>query len=277
MIELLARFDERRNISLIKTLKKAGVNIVYSLEGMKTHCKMCLVVKAGKNGIKTYAHAATGNYNEKTAKLYTDISYFTSRRRICAELNSVFGTITGFGKPYQMKHVAYSPISLRKTIEDEINHVVECKEGKKRRVMIKCNSISDEAMVKFITEKAQENPDVNFLIIVRGICSLVPRENIIIKSVIGRFLEHSRIYSFYDGEKTSTYISSADLLTRNLDKRIEVMVHLTDKRVARRVEKIFIDTWLDTANSWLLKEDLEWHEMEIGENYSNIQDKYTRR
>jgi polyphosphate kinase len=276
MIELLARFDERRNISLIKTLKKAGVNIVYSLEGMKTHCKMCLVVKAGKDEIKTYAHVATGNYNEKTAKLYTDISYFTSKRKICAELNSVFGMITGFGKPYQLKNVSYSPYTLRQTIMDEIDRVVANNQGKKRKIMIKCNAISDPDMVNFILDRADKNPKVMFLIIVRGICSLPPRKNIIIKSVIGRFLEHSRIYSFYDGEKHCTYISSADLLTRNLSRRIELLTRLDGKLASKLVRKIFIDTWLDTANSWTLEKDLEWHQMDTRDCYYNIQDEYTR-
>jgi polyphosphate kinase len=276
MIELLARFDERRNISLIKALKKAGVNIVYSLEGMKTHCKMCLVVKAGKDEIKTYAHVGTGNYNEKTAKIYTDISYFTSKRKTCAELNSVFGMITGFGKPYQLKNVSYSPYTLRQTIMDEIDRVVANNQGKKRKIMIKCNAISDPDMVNFILDRADKNPRVMFLIIVRGICSLPPRKNIIIKSVIGRFLEHSRIYSFYDGEKHRTYISSADLLTRNLSRRIELLTRLDGKIASKLVRKIFIDTWLDTANSWTLEKDLEWHQMDTRECYYNIQDEYTR-
>jgi polyphosphate kinase len=276
MIELLARFDERRNISLIKALKKAGVNIVYSLEGMKTHCKMCLVVKAGKDEIKTYAHVGTGNYNEKTAKIYTDISYFTSKRKTCAELNSVFGMITGFGKPYQLKNVSYSPYTLRQTVMDEIDRVVANNQGKKRKIMIKCNAISDPDMVNFILDRADKNPKVMFLIIVRGICSLPPRKNIIIKSVIGRFLEHSRIYSFYDGEKHRTYVSSADLLTRNLSRRIELLTRLDGKIASKLVRKIFIDTWLDTANSWTLEKDLEWHQMDTRDCYYNIQDEYTR-
>jgi polyphosphate kinase len=237
---------------------------------------MCLVVKAGKDEIKTYAHVGTGNYNEKTAKIYTDISYFTSKRKTCAELNSVFGMITGFGKPYQLKNVSYSPYTLRQTIMDEIDRVVANNQGKKRKIMIKCNAISDPDMVNFILDRADKNPKVMFLIIVRGICSLPPRKNIIIKSVIGRFLEHSRIYSFYDGEKHRTYISSADLLTRNLSRRIELLTRLDGKLASKLVRKIFIDTWLDTANSWTLEKDLEWHQMDTRDCYYNIQDEYTR-
>jgi polyphosphate kinase len=142
--------------------------------------------------------------------------------------------------------------------------------------MIKCNAVSDTDMVNFILDRAEKNPSVTFLFIVRGICSLPPRKNIIIKSVVGRFLEHSRIYSFYDGNKHRTYISSADLLTRNLDRRIELLIKLDSKLAAKSVRKIFIDTWLDSANSWILDKDLEWYQMETDKRYYNVQDEYTR-
>ena len=283
MIELLARFDERRNISLIKALKKAGVNIVYSLEGIKTHCKMCLVVKTNKHGeLNTYAHMSTGNYNESTAKVYTDISYFTAKPRICSELNSVFNMISGFGTPVgETKYVSYSPFTLRNEIIKNMKWVVKQPNSKtdKKIIGIKCNSISDREMVKEILRIADEHPEIEFQIIVRGICSLPPRKNIKIKSIVGRFLEHSRIYTFRAGNKVKTFISSADLLTRNLDRRIELLVEITDKTIRKKVTKLFKDAWNDVSNTYWLDEDtVEWYyrSPKADKNAFNVQDTLTR-
>lgn len=279
MIELLARFDERRNISLINKLKSAGVNIVYSLEGLKTHCKMCLVVKATKRGMKTYAHMSTGNYNEKTACVYTDISYFTSKSSIGHDLNSLFNMITGISRPgNNMKAISYSPDTLRPKLMEEIKWVCEAPfeendENKTRRICIKVNAISDEEFVKFILQMAAAHPDVNFNIICRGICSLPSRENILIKSIVGRFLEHSRIYMFEHGGDKKVFISSADLLTRNLDRRIESLVEIDNKSVRKKISKIFESMWEDTANSYVLTGD-SWEKVN-SEPYINCQNNFT--
>lgn len=279
MLELLARFDERQNLSLIAKLKDSGVNIVYSLDGLKTHCKMCLVVKATKKGITIFSHVGTGNYNEKTARIYTDISYFTSRKNVGAELNQVFNMITGISRPSDLKRISYSPITLRPCIMEGMKWVCEAvnpdsNQEFPKNIYIKVNSLSDIEMVKYIEELAEQHPDTTFNIICRGICSLPMRENVKIKSIVGRFLEHSRIYMFNAGKEWKVYISSADLLTRNLDKRIETLIAIEDSASKKKVKNIFSQLWKDTANTWWLNKDNEWEKDESGE-YINTQNVFT--
>lgn len=272
MLELLARFDERNNISLINVLKNSGVNIVYSLENYKTHCKMLLITKESKKGIKLYSHVSTGNYNEETSKLYTDFSYFTSRTKIGMDLNSIFNMITGFSVPDKFNTVSCSPYGLFNRIKDEINALVETtSEEKPSSVLIKVNSLNDPQMIELITETAVNNPTIEFNIICRGICTLRSTKNIKIKSIVGRFLEHSRMYAFIQkGKKSKVFISSADLLTRNLFKRIEVMVPVLDRDISKRLISIFSVYWDDTLDTWWLQENGEWKKAEMQENDLNI-------
>lgn len=256
MLELLARFDEKQNVRLINKLKDAGCTIVYSLNNIKTHCKICLVTKATKKGIVSYSHMGTGNYNENSAKVYTDISYFTSKDSIAHDLNSIFNMITGFSEPDKLNKLSYSPKNLREKIVSEILEASNnATEETPATVNIKVNAISDEQMVDLIETVASENPHITFNIICRGICSLVPvSDNIKIKSVIGRFLEHSRIYAFEYASKKRVYISTADLLTRNLDKRIETLIPITDNDCKKKILNIFDSLMRDVANtSWLYK------------------------
>lgn len=256
MLELLARFDEKQNVRLINKLKDAGCTVVYSLNNIKTHCKICLVTKATKKGIVSYSHMGTGNYNEASAKVYTDISYFTSKDSIAHDLNSIFNMITGFSEPDKLNKLSYSPKNLRERIVREIQEAATCAtEATPSTVNIKVNAISDEQMVKLIEDVARNNPHIKFNIICRGICSLVPTtENIRIKSVIGRFLEHSRIYAFEYAGKKRVYISTADLLTRNLDKRIETLIPIGYNDCKRKILTIFNKLMDDEANTyWMLK------------------------
>lgn len=271
MLELLARFDERNNISLINVLKNSGVNIVYSLENYKTHCKILLITKETKKGIKMYSHMSTGNYNEDTSKSYTDFSYFTSRNKIGMDLNHIFNMITGFSIPNKLATVSCSPYGLFNRLKEEIDKLVEtCTEESPGTVLIKVNSISDPQIVQLITDAAK-NPHITFNIICRGICTLIPKENIRIKSIVGRFLEHSRMFAFYQkGKKTKVFISSADLLTRNLFKRIEILVPILDKSIAKKLINIFSSYWEDTLDTWWLNEDRKWELAEICENTINI-------
>lgn len=265
MLELLARFDERQNIRLINTLNQAGCNIVYSLEGLKTHGKMCIVTKNTKKGIVTYSHVGTGNYNEKTAKIYTDISYFTSSRIIGKELTDVFNMITGFSKPMELVRVKYSPDTLRLGIMDEFKRCCEAStEEHPSEITIKVNSFSDQDMVAFMQDTMKANPTAKVNIICRGICSIptsTEYPNLTVKSIVGRFLEHSRIYSFTTNGKTRVYVSSADLLTRNLDKRIEIMVPITDKDCRKRIQFILDTLLADTINSYELH-GVDYHKVE---------------
>ena len=272
MLELLARFDERNNISLINVLKNSGVNIVYSLENYKTHCKMLLITKESKKGIKLYSHISTGNYNEETSKLYTDFSYFTSRMKIGMDLNSIFNMITGFSVPDKFNTISCSPYGLFNRIKDEINSLVETtSEEKPSTILIKVNALNDPQMIDLITETAKNNPTIEFNIICRGICTLKPTNNVKVKSIVGRFLEHSRMYAFIQkGKKSKVFISSADLLTRNLFKRIEVMVPVLDRDIAKKLISIFSVYWDDTVDTWWLKDNGEWKKAEIKENDLNI-------
>lgn len=270
MLELLARFDERNNISLINILKNSGVNIVYSLENYKTHCKMLLVTKKSKNGIKLYSHISTGNYNEKTSKIYTDFSYFTSRTKIGMDLNSIFNMITGFSKPTKLNLVSCAPYNLFDRIKSELEHISQKATPENPcQVLIKVNSINDPQMIELIKTYAEANPNLQFKIICRGICTLDPSVNITIKSVVGLLLEHSRMFAFVQkGRKSKVFISSADLLTRNLFKRIEILVPVLDKDIKNRLIKIFTMYWEDQFDSWYMTEDKSnrWNQAERTEN-----------
>ena len=264
MLELLARFDEKQNIKLINTLNRAGCNIVYSIDGLKTHAKMCIITKRTKKGVVTYSHVGTGNYNEKTAKVYTDISYFTSNRVLGKELTEVFNMITGFSKPIHLNRVLYSPNTLRNGLMELITEYAKLSTGDNpSTITIKINSLSDFEMVTFLHQTLRNYPTLQMNIICRGICSMSAiHPNLTIKSIVGRFLEHSRIYSFEHNGKSVTYISSADLLTRNLDKRIEIMTPIYDKSCNKRIRSI-LDTFLkDNVNSYIME----------GENYKHIND-----
>lgn len=254
MLELLARFDEKQNIRLINTLNQAGCNIVYSLDGLKTHAKMCIVTKHTKNGIVTYSHVGTGNYNEKSAKIYTDISYFTSKRIIGKELTDVFNMITGLSIPQDLMRIKYSPNTLRSGLVEEIEKYAKLStEDEPSILTFKLNSLSDAEFVYYIQDILVKYPTMKLNIICRGICSLpVNLPNLKVKSIIGRYLEHSRIYSFSRGGKTKVFISSADLLTRNLDRRIEIMTPIDDKDCRKKLVDILEKFMSDTTNSYEL-------------------------
>jgi polyphosphate kinase len=220
-----------------------------------------------------YSHIGTGNYNEKTQ--YDDISYFTSRSKIGIELNKVFNMITGVSIPGELKEVRYSP-AMRSCIIDDIRWVAthESEEqNPKRLICIKVNAISDREIVSEILRVADEHKNVMFHIICRGVCSLPARENVKIKSIVGRFLEHSRIYMFQVGKERKVYIASADLLTRNLDRRVELAVRVNDSSI-KKVKRIFDKTWEDTANTYWLTERGEWIK-DNTEIYKNSQDDFT--
>lgn len=249
LLEIKARFDERKNISLIEKLKSAGVTIIYGMELYKVHAKLCVVTKCTSNGIKMYSHVGTGNYNDKTARIYTDISYMTANPKIGKDLTKVFNMISGISEPKKLGVCSYSPVSLRKTLEKEIDEqIVRAKKKKSAFVFLKTNSLCDLRLMEKIKKAAKEG--VKFEILCRGLCSLVADKNITIKSIVGRFLEHSRIYVFYKGNETSVYISSADLMTRNLDKRVELMIPVDDEQCKEKLLNIVEVFRKDTANTF---------------------------
>lgn len=258
LIEIKARFDESRNISLIDKLRYAGVNVVLGLEYLKTHCKICVVMRREKDGIKVYSHLGTGNYNDKTANIYTDLSYFTASQKIGRDLLNVFNILSGVSSPDDpLTSVFYSPINLRSKLNKLIDREIEfAKKGKKAGIVLKLNSLSDEDMVKRLYKAAEKG--VKIYIICRGVCSIKPKKNIYIKSIVGRFLEHSRIYYFRNNKSPEYYISSADLLTRNLDRRVEVLVGLKDDDIKEKVQYIIDVMKRDERNSFEMKDNGEY-------------------
>lgn len=255
LIEIKARFDEIRNISLISKLQKAGVNVLLGLEYLKTHCKMCIVIKKENNKMAVYSHIGSGNYNEKTARQYTDISYFTAKQKVGNDLLNVFNILSGISTPDEkLNRVSYAPVNLRKTIIKNIDREIQfAKKGKKSEIILKLNSINDPEVINKLYEAA--NSGVSIYIIARGITSIVPTKNMYIKSIVGRFLEHSRIYYFYNNGNPEYYISSADFLTRNLDKRVEILFHVNDTDCMLKLKNILSVFMNDKRNSFVMDKD----------------------
>lgn len=255
LIEIKARFDEERNILLIDKLKKSGVNVLLGLEWLKTHCKMCIVVRKEKEKMVIYSHIGTGNYNDKTARLYTDISYLTAKQKVGMDLLYVFNILSGISTPDEkLQRVFYAPINLRKRMIKNINREISyAKKGKKAEIFLKLNSINDPEIINKLYEAADNG--VSVYIISRGITSIVPKKNIYIKSIVGRFLEHSRIYYFKNDNNPEYYISSADMLTRNLDKRVEILLLINDEESINKLKQIINVFKEDERNSFKMYEN----------------------
>lgn len=267
MLEIKARFDEERNISLIEKLKSSGCKIIYGMDNLKTHCKFISIVKKSKKGLKIYSHIGTGNYNDKTAKIYTDISYFTSNFKIGQDIITIFNMLSGFSDPNaKVNRVYFSPYNLRKKLYSCIdNEIKNVKSGKTGFIALKMNSISDEGIINKLYEAASKG--VKITVFCRGICSIKPiNNNIVIRSIIGRFLEHSRIYYFANNKKPDIFISSADLLTRNLDKRFELMVPIKDENTKTKLLKILSMYYKDTFNSFEMDKKGIFHKVKSDKN-----------
>ena len=258
LVEIKARFDEDNNIKVIEKLQRNGVKVVLGEEYLKTHCKMCIVVRRENDRLKIYSHVATGNYNEKTGKLYTDLSYFTSKQKIGRDLLMIFSILTGNNKPDEsLNKVFYAPVNLRKQLEKCIDREISlAKKNSKAEIFIKVNSLSDIRMVNKLYEAADAGVKVK--VICRGACSIIPRKNLEVTSIVGRFLEHSRIYYFKNSKRPEYYISSADLLTRNLDRRVETLISLTDSNVIEDLKWIIEVLNNDQVNSYKLDDRGKW-------------------
>lgn len=251
LLEIKARFDEERNIGLVDKLQSAGVTIVYGVEKLKTHCKFILVARREGKAIRIYSHIGTGNYNDKTARIYTDVSYFTANNKTGEDLITVFNILTGYSDPNEkINKVFYSPFNIRTRLEKLIqNEIDNAKAGKPAEIIFKLNSLSDKNIIHSLYRASEAG--VKVVIIVRGICSMrAINDNIMIMSVVGRFLEHSRIYSFHNNGEQDVYISSADLLTRNLDRRIEIMVRITEMNAKQKLIDILDTTAMDQFNCY---------------------------
>jgi polyphosphate kinase len=242
VVELKARFDEERNIAWARQLEKAGCHVVYGLVGLKTHAKITLVVRREQQMLRRYVHVGTGNYNDNTAKLYTDIGLFTSHPVIGADASALFNEVTGYSSPYEWKAFGVAPTDLKQKLFSLIDReIAHASEGRPSHIIAKMNSLSNQEMIDKLYEASQAG--VKIELIVRGVCCLRPgvpgrSENIRVISIVDRFLEHSRIMYFRNGGEEDVYLSSADWMTRNLTRRIELMCPVFDPRLRRTLMNI---------------------------------------
>jgi polyphosphate kinase len=260
LVELKARFDEESNIGWAKRLEAEGVHVIYGLLGLKTHSKIALVVRKEGEGVRRYVHLATGNYNGITAQVYTDLGLFTCDEDIGADATDLFNYLTGYSAKNDYRKLLVAPINLRARMEHLIRREIEHqRQGRRGHLIFKVNAIVDRSMIKLLYQAAQAGVQVDLL--VRGICCLRPgvtglSENIRVTSIVGRFLEHSRIYYFRNGSQEEVYLGSADLMTRNLDHRVEVLFPVEDERLIRHLHDEVLVTYLaDNAKARYLRAD----------------------
>jgi polyphosphate kinase len=262
LVEIKARFDEQANIDWARKLEQAGCHVVYGLVGLKTHCKLSMVVRDDGDRLRRYLHIGTGNYHPKTARLYEDVGLLTTDEEVGEDVARLFNVLSGYSMETEYQRLLVAPHSVRSGLIERIEREVENhRDGRTARIRIKCNSIVDEATIDALYRASQAGVPID--IWVRGICALRPgvpglSETIRVRSVLGRFLEHSRVFEFDNGGDPEVWIGSADLMHRNLDRRIEVLVRLGS---AKHVEELsaLVDRAFDPANaSWHLDADGIW-------------------
>jgi polyphosphate kinase len=279
LVEIKARFDEQNNIEWARKLEKAGVHVVYGLVGLKTHCKLALVVRREKNGeLKYYSHIGTGNYNPKTSRLYEDLGLFTADPQAGKDLTRLFNELSGYAIEKKYKRLLVAPRYLRRGLLRSINRETRAAaEGLEAGIRIKVNSLVDEVVIDALYRASNAGVPVD--IVVRGTCALLPgREglsaNIRVRSVLGRYLEHSRIFSFRNGGDPQVWIGSADMMHRNLDRRIEALVRLTDPLHIAQIDALFDLSMSEATSAWSLQSDGEWvrrHRDENGRPLADMQ------
>jgi polyphosphate kinase len=275
LVELKARFDEQANITWAKKLEQAGVHVVYGIPALKTHVKCILVVRREGDGVRHYAHIGTGNYNPKTARIYTDLGLFTCDEDLGSDIAEMFNYLTGYARPSGYRKALIAPLNLAEEMLAEIERTIEShSEDNPARIRLKMNSLLDSKAIQALYRASRAGVDVQLN--VRGICALKPgvpgvSDKIGVVSVVGRFLEHSRIYSFErPGEAPCIYIGSADLMPRNLYNRVELVVPIRDDRIRAEMTDILDRSLADDINAWDLDSDGEWHRRD-GANGRSVQ------
>ena len=275
LLELKARFDEESNIRWARRLEKEGVHVVYGLLGLKTHAKVTLVVRKENEHIRRYVHLGTGNYNHSTAKTYEDLGIFTCNDQIGADVTELFNYLTGYSAELNLKKLFVAPVNLRDKLEDLIEREIEHKKaGHEARLIFKTNALVDKPMIKLLYKASQAGIQID--LIVRSMCSLIPgieglSENIRVTSVLGRFLEHSRIYYFANGGKEETYIGSADLMPRNLNERVEAIIPVEEPSIIKYIHNVLFNIYLkDNQKSRLMHSDGTYTRISTQENEKPI-------
>ena len=270
LVELKARFDELRNIEWSRELEQAGVHVAYGFPDLKIHAKMTLIVRREGDGLRRYAHIGTGNYHAATARLYEDVGVFTADEDITADVADLFNYITGFGQPQKFRKLLVAPFTLRSGLVDEIRTVAAAaSEGRHARIRLKLNHLVDPKIVSELYTASRAGAQID--VIARSTCALRPgvegvSENIRVRSIVGRFLEHSRIYSFEAGDRVATYIGSPDLMQRNLDHRVEVLMPVENARVRQEIHAVLDSALEDDTNAWALEANGEWTRVESGKS-----------
>jgi len=281
MVELKARFDEEANIHWAKSLEEAGIHVVYGIPGLKTHVKAILVARREGEQVREYVHVGTGNYNPKTARLYTDLGLFTSDPDLGADVAEMFNFLTGYGRPAEYRKVLVSPTTMRDQIIDEIERTVAAhRAGEEARIALKMNALVDARCIQALYEASQAGVRID--INVRGICCLRPgvegvSDNISVRSIVGRFLEHSRIYAFRRGEETRVLMGSADLMPRNLDSRVELVAPVEDVALKAELMDVLERCFADNASSWKLDSEGCWSRQQPDGEVRSVQEELMAR
>jgi polyphosphate kinase len=262
LVEIKARFDEEANIEWARSLEKAGCHVVYGLVGLKTHCKTALVVRREHGVLRRYCHIGTGNYNPKTARIYEDLGILTADPRVGADLTDLFNTLTGYSRQTNYRMIMVAPHGIRTGLIEKIRREARhAEEGRPAGIRFKLNSLVDERLIDALYEASASGVPVELLI--RGICALRPgvpglSENIRVRSIVGRFLEHSRVMSFDNGGAPEWWIGSADLMHRNLDRRVEVLLRVCDESASGELAHLFEKSMAPDVRSWQLGGDGSW-------------------
>jgi polyphosphate kinase len=262
LVEIKARGDERRNIEWSRALEQAGVHVVYGFPALKIHAKTTLVVRREAGALRRYVHLGTGNYNNVTARTYEDFGLFTADEDIAADIADLFNYVTGFGRPARFRKLLVAPFTLEQRLIEEIQTVADAaRAGRKARIRIKVNNLTQTEVIDELYTASDAGARIDLL--VRGVCSLRPglpglSEGIRVRSVLGRFLEHSRLFVFEAADRATYYLGSADLMPRNLEHRVEVVAPIEDIGLQSELAGVFEALLSDTATSWELGSDGVW-------------------